>query len=284
MIKTFATPPSLNKGRRPMTKRRLAWVFALLLLLANACGGSGEDQPPSIKLLSPFDPISIPFGEILQVESRSRDDHAVHQVELRVNGIAVDLLDAPAGEKSYRLMLRWQPPEPGNYAISVVAYDDQGQVSPPAAITVEVGPAQAPTPPSPEPATRSPTVVPIPTITATPTPPNPACSIDASFVTDVTIPDNTRLAPGTEFVKTWRLRNSGDCDWGAGFQFALVEGDQMGAPASVPVPPTARGATVDLSVRFRTPEGSGTYRSTWRLRTPDGEPFGDQPYVQIVVE
>jgi len=34
----------------------------------------------------------------------------------------------------------------------------------------------------------------------------PSCNW-AQFVTDVTVPDGTYLAPGTTFTKTWRLKN-----------------------------------------------------------------------------
>jgi hypothetical protein len=109
------------------------------------------------------------------------------------------------------------------------------------------------------------------------------CTFDATFVADVTIPDNTELAPGTEFVKTWRLRNNGTCDWGEGFQFVFVGGEQMQGPASVNVPPTLAGATVDVSVLFRAPQEPGAHRSNWRMRTSDDQDFGSHPFVQIVV-
>ena len=36
---------------------------------------------------------------------------------------------------------------------------------------------------------------------------------DARYVADVTVPDNTQLDNGEAFVKTWRVRNAGTCDW-----------------------------------------------------------------------
>ena len=41
-----------------------------------------------------------------------------------------------------------------------------------------------------------------------------ACTYRAAFLGDVTIPDNTITAPGGAFIKTWRLRNDGNCAWG----------------------------------------------------------------------
>jgi hypothetical protein len=39
------------------------------------------------------------------------------------------------------------------------------------------------------------------------------CTDIAAFVADVTIPDNTVMAPNQPFTKTWRLRNDGTCTW-----------------------------------------------------------------------
>ncbi|MFN3762162.1 MAG: NBR1-Ig-like domain-containing protein, partial [Anaerolineae bacterium] len=41
----------------------------------------------------------------------------------------------------------------------------------------------------------------------------PGCTLNARWVADVTVPDNTAFAPNTPFVKTWRVRNSGTCAW-----------------------------------------------------------------------
>ncbi|MEO5887362.1 MAG: hypothetical protein ABIQ77_06850, partial [Anaerolineales bacterium] len=51
----------------------------------------------------------------------------------------------------------------------------------------------------------------LPTETATlgtPAPTNPPdCTNSASFVTDVTIPDNSTVVGGSTFTKTWRISN-----------------------------------------------------------------------------
>jgi hypothetical protein len=108
--------------------------------------------------------------------------------------------------------------------------------------------------------------------------------LDAAFVSDVTIPDDTVVAPVSTFTKTWRMQNNGTCDWGDGFQFVFVAGDPMGVTAGVAVPPTVAGTMVDISADFLAPEVPGTYTSTWQMRAPDGTLFGDRPYVRIVIE
>lgn len=264
------------------TRRHALAVLVLAMILVVACGGPGDDEKPSVTILSPRDQHPLVLGETLKVESRAKDDDSVSEIELRVNGTQVALYNVPEGQKSFRVEQSWVPPDAGSYVIAVVAFDGNGQESPPARITIHVEAAPAPTlPPTP---TLLPTASATPTITPGKEVLGPsACTYDAVFVTDVTIPDNMELAPGTEFVKTWRLRNSGTCDWGAGFQFVFVKGEQMGGPASVAVAPTNTGATVDISVHFQAPRKAATHRGAWRMRTPGGQEFGDRPFVQVVV-
>lgn len=134
-----------------------------------------------------------------------------------------------------------------------------------------------------------PTPVP-PTATATLDPsaptPTPSCRDSAAFVEDVTIPDNTNLSQGESFTKTWRLQNSGTCDW-IGYTVAFDSGERMDAPDSVPVPETAAGSTVDVSVELVAPSIDGQYLGSFELRNERGEtvPIGIENtfWVKIVV-
>jgi hypothetical protein len=248
----------------------------LLLALVVACSRAGDDDKPSARILSPRDQHTAPLGDTLRVESRARDDDGISTIELRVDNAQVNLYNVPDGEKSFRVEQTWMPTGLGTYTIAVIAYDTKGQPSEPAIITVNVQPAPTPTP------NLTPTV--IPSATSTPgAQQTEGCTHSAVFVADVTIEDNAQMAPGTEFVKTWRMRNNGTCNWGPGYQLVFVQGDQMGGPASVDVPPTLVDATVDVEARLWAPQEPGAYRGTWRMRTPDGVDFGDSPYVQIVV-
>jgi uncharacterized protein YkwD len=134
-----------------------------------------------------------------------------------------------------------------------------------------------------------PTPVP-PTATATLDPaaptPTPSCRDGAAFVEDVTIPDNTNLSQGESFTKTWRLQNSGTCDW-VGYTVAFDSGERMSAPESAPVPETAAGSTVDVSVGLVAPAIDGQYLGSFELRNERGEtvPIGIENtfWVKIVV-
>jgi hypothetical protein len=116
------------------------------------------------------------------------------------------------------------------------------------------------------------------------------CTNLASFVADVTVPDNSVIPAGTSFVKTWRLRNSGTCTWKPSYSVVFVSGAQMGAPSPVYLPHTVLpGATVDVSAPMIAPMTPGTYRGNWMLSTSGGLLFGlgsngsGRFYVQIVV-
>jgi uncharacterized protein YkwD len=98
----------------------------------------------------------------------------------------------------------------------------------------------------------------------------PDCKVQAVLLEDVTIPDNTRVAAGETFTKTWRFKNTGTCHW-SGYTINYLAGDRMGAPDSVPVPDTVTGSTVDVSLDLTAPTTDGSYSAYFTLKTADGE-------------
>jgi hypothetical protein len=104
-----------------------------------------------------------------------------------------------------------------------------------------------------------------------------------SFVSDVSIPDNTPMTAGQTFTKTWKVKNAGSCAWDAGFKFAFTGGEQMGGTTFTLPAAVAAGAVYDISVPMTTPNKSGTLRGNWRMQTAGGQSFGDEVYVQVVV-
>ena len=114
----------------------------------------------------------------------------------------------------------------------------------------------------------------LPTATFTPALPQPSNSADctnhASFVTDVTIPDNSDVTGGTVFAKTWRIRNTGTCIWGSGYTLTYYSGEDMGAPTSVPLNVTQPGEELDISVDLRAANTVGTHRENFVIKNPAG--------------
>jgi hypothetical protein len=104
-----------------------------------------------------------------------------------------------------------------------------------------------------------------------------------SFVSDVTIPDNTPVTAGQSFTKTWKVKNAGSCAWDAGFKFGFTGGEQMGGATYTLPSSVAAGAVTDISVAMTAPNQSGTLRGNWRMSTASGQFFGDEVYVQVVV-
>jgi hypothetical protein len=106
-----------------------------------------------------------------------------------------------------------------------------------------------------------------------------ACTNEAAFVADITIPDDTSFQLGTPFLKTWRLQNIGTCTWSPEYQLVFVSGDAMGAPDSISmtsdnIPPNGN---LDVSISMTTPDNPGTYQGYYKLRAPDGTIFGIEP-------
>ena len=106
---------------------------------------------------------------------------------------------------------------------------------------------------------------------------------EAQFISDVTIPDGTSIKPGTVFVKTWRVRNSGTNPWTTGYEVAYFAQEHMGGIEAYPLPPAAVGAETEVSVNLVAPTKLGRVRSTWKGRDPSGVFFESPLWVEIVV-
>jgi hypothetical protein len=152
--------------------------------------------------------------------------------------------------------------------------------------TLTAEPTNTPTP------TSTPTLTPTPTATATstltPVPtysyptPETACYA-AAYVSDVTIPDYSEVAPGEVFRKTWLLENTGTCAWNQNFRMGFIGGyDMAGSPKKIgqTIYP---GQDAYLTVDFTAPDTAGEYTSYWRLGTKGGALFGVSVYVIINV-
>jgi hypothetical protein len=101
------------------------------------------------------------------------------------------------------------------------------------------------------------------------------------FVADVTIPDDTVIAAGEVFTKTWKLENTGGVDW-LGYSLQFVSGDEMnGEPDNVA--PVKTNGIADLTAIFTAPQADGTYSSVWSLVDEKGNRVGNPFYVRIRV-
>jgi hypothetical protein len=142
--------------------------------------------------------------------------------------------------------------------------------------------------PTPQPPTETPTVAfsTDPTQIALGTP-GQLCdnfSFDPATV-DVTILDGTTMTPGQDFVKTWKIKNTGICAWGDGYGliYAGYADKMSGEPAPLGTL-VAVGQEIDVSVNFKAPTKVGEYTSAWQMANAKGIPFGKAVFVKIVVK
>jgi hypothetical protein len=131
-----------------------------------------------------------------------------------------------------------------------------------------------------------------PTQTQVPKTPTPVPCDRVNFVQDVTIPDNSEFAPGTVFVKTWRLQNAGSCTWTSAYSLVPDGENVFNAPALVPLTTgtVSPGGAIDVSVTLTAPVVAGTYRGNFKIANPSGQRFamgdGAKPFwaqVKVIV-
>lgn len=130
-------------------------------------------------------------------------------------------------------------------------------------------PAPSPIPPT---STPAPTLTPSPTVLLTPTD-QAGCLDSALYLADLTIPDDSVLAPGAGFTKTWRLKNTGSCTWNERYSLVFIGGERLNSPAEIPLVETAPGASLDISLPLTAPTTNGTFTSLYALHTPRGLPI-----------
>ena len=105
------------------------------------------------------------------------------------------------------------------------------------------------------------------------------------FVADVTIPDDTNMSPGQDFLKTWRIKNTGSCPWGQGYRLVYADyaNDMDGQPQTL-TEVVQPGQEVEISVQFTAPSEIGNYLSAWQMQNPAGVTFEDIIFVRIIVQ
>jgi hypothetical protein len=104
----------------------------------------------------------------------------------------------------------------------------------------------------------------------------PACAADtsASFESE-TYPDYTVVNGGTDFVKSWSIRNSGASTWEAAqYKLRWVNGSLSNSTKEVYITQSVEpGDTYTFSVPMKAPgaqENEMTYREDWQLTTQSG--------------
>lgn len=268
----------MSARRRNLFRIGLAVVF--LVGVALACCPTPPAGAVTVVINSPANGSTVVVGQEALIDSTVTAAAGVDRVDLSVGGQVVRHDSPPdAGPMTFRVVQPWTPAAEGQVTVAVVAYDVNG-ASGQAMVTLQVAASGAVIP------TDGPGSVVPPEPTETPPPPvttEAGCTLGSQYVADVTIPDGTIMSPGAAFVKTWKVKNSGTCDWDAGFQLIFVGGAQMNGPASVLLPAVPAGGQTDISVNLTAPTTYGTHKGTWRIRNTDGTVFGTNLTVLIEV-
>ncbi len=104
-----------------------------------------------------------------------------------------------------------------------------------------------------------------------------------AFIRDVNMPPGTVLKPKDRFTKTWKVQNTGTCNWTYPYTLVLLSGDSFGASGDH----IGRQVTVwdwaEVSIDMAAPEKPGTYTTYWRMTDGAGNMFGATLVLSFVV-
>ncbi len=139
-------------------------------------------------------------------------------------------------------------------------------------------------PPSPAQDVTPPPTATSPRPTFEPLPEGDPCTNDLAFVDDLTIPDYTVVAPGSQLDKQWLVQNAGTCNWDSRYRLRYVGGYTLGAPEEQALYPAVAGAQVTIRILFTAPAEPGEYVSIWQAFDPEGIPFGEAFLIRIIVQ
>lgn len=225
-------------------------------------------------------------------------DHAVRDLlEQRVDVVLLDDQVAKTVATDPQLMVAGEGPVGQSYAIAVpmgancwlgrindalVVLESTGTIDDLAQEYIGIVP-----PPAPEPTPGAPTPVPVPT--ATPA----VCTDSSQYVMDLTYDDQggtnaPDVAPGQNFTKGWRIRNSGTCTWTDQYRLDYVGGNNNaalmdGEPVYV-VGQVSSGQTYDFYVDLTAPSGVyGEMVGRWQMVNPVDQAFGQTVFVMVDV-
>jgi hypothetical protein len=80
------------------------------------------------------------------------------------------------------------------------------------------------------------------------------------------------------------VQNSGTCNWDDRYRLKFVSGSELGAPVEQTLYPARSGTEATIRILFTAPAEPGTYQSAWQAYDPQGQPFGDPVFIQIIIE
>ena len=140
--------------------------------------------------------------------------------------------------------------------------------------------------PSPTPTSLQPTPIPTETLTVIPTAtptntPLPTSSsglpCNRANLETKSIADGTVIHINQTFIQTFRIKNTGSCTWDHNYELRFVDGDLLGAGASITMVPVGTIPTwgyAMVDVHMKAPANPGDYKGYWMIKAANGEIFG----------
>jgi hypothetical protein len=113
-----------------------------------------------------------------------------------------------------------------------------------------------------------------PPLAVLPTAESSTCLESLTVVAESGYLDATPVEAGQTVGRVWRVRNTGECAWTAGYELVPVEGVSFGVE---PIPlgaSVAPGQETDLRLAVFAPATPGLYAGGWALRSPAGALLG----------
>ncbi|MBU2609525.1 MAG: hypothetical protein KJ606_01060 [Chloroflexi bacterium] len=168
---------------------------------------------------------------------------------------------------------------------TAAAVTDTPTVTPIPGATLTLGPTNAPlitdtTPGGTPAATNTPFTI------NTPLPPTQQSCDNASLITE-TIPGFSEIAPGAQFVKTWRIKNTGPCIWNTNYRLAYGWGgegtDWKTTPPALLTRVVNPGEEIDVTVTLTAPVNTGQHGAYFKMQNDKGYYFGTDLTIIIKV-
>jgi hypothetical protein len=105
-----------------------------------------------------------------------------------------------------------------------------------------------------------------------------------AFIRDVNVPAGTVFDKNQTFKKTWKIQNTGTCNWTLLYTLVPAGGNTLGGEATRISTAVRIWNWSEVSVELQAPNTPGTYTSYWRLSNGQHLPFGATLAVSIVVK
>ncbi len=172
-----------------------------------------------------------------------------------------------------------QPAEPTPTPVDIGAIQTQAVQTVVAAVT-QTAQAMPTETPIPTPETPQPTATLSPTPENTATPTVNICN-NSIYIADVSVPDGTQMTAGQKFVKTWKVKNTGSCNWTTAYTIRYGYGDRMSGRDTYLSAVVLPGQEAEISIELTAPSVPGTYRGYWVLFDNNAFSFGQ--YLSVVI-